>query len=131
MENSCPQCKAKITKISYRDILGRLKYEKIEDKAQEIDNFEDVHCEECNERVYERNFDARNRDRDTAAICEECLEKAIHLRCMPEVEREMWEYDRIWYCQECFDALSDSYGSYGDFDSENGLAEISRSMLGL
>ena len=33
MENSCPQCKKKIHKISYFDILGREKSDEVEDKV--------------------------------------------------------------------------------------------------
>ena len=47
MENSCPQCKKKINKITYVDVLGRKKTLEIEDKVQEVDNFEDMYCEGC------------------------------------------------------------------------------------
>ena len=93
MENSCPQCKKKIHHIIYKDILGRDRKEYVDDKVQEVDNFEDLHCEGCSERIYERNFDGANRDRDTAAICEECLEQGKHLRCMDEEEKDFWESD--------------------------------------
>ena len=99
MENSCPQCKIKIRKISFRDVLGRLQSEEVIDKVQEVDNFEDMYCAGCNTRVYERNFDARNRNEDTAAICEECLDFSKHLRCMTTLERDLWDQERIWYCQ--------------------------------
>ena len=62
MENSCLQCKKKIYKISYRDILGRMQSQEILDKVQEVDNFEDMYCEGCRLRIYERNFDGRNPD---------------------------------------------------------------------
>ena len=75
---------------------------------QEVDHFEDMYCEVCVERVYERNFDVRQRDQDTAAICEECMERAIHLRCMDEEGLAEWEEDRIYLCQECIDEMSDS-----------------------
>ena len=108
MENSCPQCKQKIHKITYLDVLGREKSVKIEDKVQEVDNFEDMYCEVCRERVYERNFDHRYPDRDTAAICEECLDCSIHLRCMDEEDKADYEEDRIFLCRDCIGALSDS-----------------------
>lgn len=91
MENSCPQCKKKIHRITYYDILGREKHERISDKTQEVDNFEDMHCVECRQRIYEANFDAGNRTQDTSAICEECLDFGKHLRCMGTSEREFWE----------------------------------------
>ena len=119
MENSCPQCKQKIHKITYVDMLGRTKTLPIEDKVQEVDNFEDMYCEVCRERVYERNFDARDRDADSAAICEECLDKSIHLRCMSAIVRQDWEEDRIWLCQECLDSMSsDDDGEVVSDDSE-------------
>ena len=71
-----------------------------------MDNFEDMYCEGCNERIYERNFDAANRNDDTAAICDECLEKGKHLRCMDDEDRAYWEFDRIWVCSACIDELS-------------------------
>ena len=108
MENSCPQCKQKIHKITHLDVLGREKSLQVEDKVQEVDHFEDMYCEVCVERVYERNFDVRQRDQDTAAICEECMERAIHLRCMDEEGLAEWEEDRIYLCQECIDEMSDS-----------------------
>jgi len=74
VENSCPQCKQKIYCIKFKDVLGRDQRELVNDKAQEVDNFEDMFCETCRQRIYERNFDARHRDADTAAICEECLD---------------------------------------------------------
>lgn len=57
-----------------------------------------MYCAGCNTRVYERNFDAANRNADTAAICEECLDSSKHLRCMTSGERDLWDTDRIWYC---------------------------------
>ena len=74
-----------------------------------------MNCETCNTRVYERNFDARNRDDDTAAICEECLDKSKHLRCMGTAELEFWENDRIYLCQECYANISDD----SDYDNES------------
>ena len=85
------------------------------DKNQEVDNFEGMICEACRERVYERNFDARNRNEDTAAICEECMDVAMHLRCMRNTQKEMWEEDRIWLCTTCLDEMSSS-SSYGSCD---------------
>ena len=84
-----------------------------------MDNFEDMYCEGCNERIYERNFDAANRNDDTAAICEECLEKGKHLRCMDDEDRAYWEFDRIWVCSACIDELS-SHSS--DLSELNNLA---------
>ena len=78
-------------------------------------------CEACRERIYERNFDARNRDENTSAICEECLDLGKHLRCMNQSEKLIWEQNRVWYCEACYDNLSDSEDEYG---SEN-LSELS------
>ena len=47
MENSCPQCKQKIHKITHLDVLGREKSLSVEDKVQEVDPFEDMHCDVC------------------------------------------------------------------------------------
>jgi len=58
-----------------------------------VDNFEDMHCETCQERIYEQNFNARNRNENTAAICEECLDSGMHLRCMTLADKELWETD--------------------------------------
>jgi len=94
----------------------------VTDKAQEVDNFEDMCCEACRERIYERNFDARNRDRDTSAICEECLDLGKHLRCMNNTEKFIWDENRVWYCEACYANLSDSEDEYG---SENNFSELS------
>ena len=79
---------------------------------QEVDPFEDMHCDVCAERVYERNFDIRQRNQDTAVICEECMDRAIHLRCMEEEDLAEWEEDRIHLCVECIDEMSDSEEDY-------------------
>ncbi len=83
-----------------------------------------MHCVGCRERIYERNFDARNRDENTAAICEECLDLGKHLRCMNQCERGHWESCRIWLCDTCIDELSDS----DDYDSESGAASAFGSL---
>ena len=88
-----------------------------------------MYCEECKTRVYERNFDARNRDVDTAAICEECLDKSKHIRCMGPSEKEFWEEDRIYLCKECYDELS-SDSNYGEnSDSEIDMAAFDPEMF--
>ena len=70
VENKCPQCKQKIHKITYTDVLGMLKSTKVSNKVQQYDEYEDMHCETCNERVYERDFDALGRDENSAALCD-------------------------------------------------------------
>ena len=40
MENSCPQCKQKIHKITYLTVLGREKSMKVEDK--ELEHFSEI-----------------------------------------------------------------------------------------
>ena len=126
IENSCPQCKQKIKKILFRDVIGREQSEAISDKQQEVDNFEDLNCEECKERIYERNFDARRQDRDFAVICEECLDIGKHRRCMTTSERQMWDIDLVWFCSNCIDGLS-------HYDSEDvegiELCEIHEAMM--
>ena len=82
MENSCPLCKEKIEKIIFYDTMGREKSTNVKKKVQEYDHFEDMYCEDCHGRIYERNFDALNRTNDTAAICDDCMEVGMHLRCM-------------------------------------------------
>ena len=47
MENSCPQCKKKIHKITHFDVLGREQSLTVADKVQVVDNFEELHCEVC------------------------------------------------------------------------------------
>ena len=101
MENSCPQCKSKIHKIIYYDILGREQHEKVEDKVQEVDLFEDLYCQTCNERIYERDFEEENPTNNVAALCEDCLDHGVHVRCMTASDRELWQLDMIWMCQGC------------------------------
>ena len=67
------------------------------------------------------------RNEDTSAICEECLDKAKHLRCMNTGERNFWEQDRIWYCDECYDALTSEATS--DFLGGSQFEQISNNML--
>ena len=67
-----------------------------------------MHCECCNERVYESDFDASERDENTAAICEDCMEKSVHLRCMSLEKLAQWEETRIWHCLECATELENS-----------------------
>lgn len=85
-----------------------------------------MYCTGCSERVYERNFDGSQRNADTAAICEECLDTSKHLRCMEATEREIWEINRVWFCPTCYEALSsdDLSESYGS------AVNITSSMLG-
>jgi len=60
-----------------------------------------MHCEGCHLRIYEPNFDIRNPDESTAAICIECLEHGKHLRCMNQKDVELWDNDHIWLCNMC------------------------------
>ena len=54
-----------------------------------------------------------DRDENTAAICEQCYERAKHLRCMRGFERSFWEADRIFYCLDCYESLQSENSSSG------------------
>ena len=101
-----------------------MQYDQVSERAQEIDNLEELYCDGCNQRVHERNLDTSHRNEDTAEICDNCFEKAKHLRCMTAVELEIWEMTQIWLCNHCMDALSSSDSS--DLDEYD--AQVSDSM---
>lgn len=100
---------------------------------QEVDNFEDMYCEGCRLRIYERNFDGSNPNEDTSAICEECLDNGMHLRCMNLTQKYTWEIERMWICSTCYEGQSslendpdDEGESESDCDSDISPAEMAQ-----
>ena len=51
VENSCPQCKAKVNKIITKDIAGKNVVKEIGEKKQVYDPFENLRCQACAHRI--------------------------------------------------------------------------------
>ena len=60
VENVCPLCKKKVTKIIAKDVLGRPLETEVKEKKQEQEEEEEldgIYCETCGYEVTEANFD--------------------------------------------------------------------------
>jgi|LakMenEpi03Aug12_release.lakeMendotaPanAssembly.Ray.scaffolds.fasta_scaffold559829_3 hypothetical protein len=53
----------------------------------------------------ESDFEESRTNRNTAAICESCLEKAIHLRCMNLMSAAVFANCSEWLCPTCIDYM--------------------------
>ena len=56
VENSCPQCKAKVNKIITKDIAGKNVEKEVGEKKQVYDPFENTSCQTCTERIEPQNL---------------------------------------------------------------------------
>ena len=112
--NCCPLCKAKVKKIFTRDTLGRDVETTVEEKnlndEEELMDFTNEVCCECNRDILEAEFDQFD-----ALICHRCLERlnddapAIHVACMSDADFEKFDYVGIsveWLCRECEEAVA-------------------------
>ena len=96
LENICPLCKQKVTKITSRDVLGRDVVTKIEDKTQHnpevnlpIETF--CECEICVELLTDEHFNLVRRV-IRAVVCNYCGESGIHVRCMNYNQQRLWQH---------------------------------------
>lgn len=82
-ENKCPACKADINKISYIAVTGESREVEIEDKQQD-ENYDDTpyECHACHQVLSDTDFDDNRANRNFSVVCENCLEHAIHQKCM-------------------------------------------------
>ena len=70
-ENSCPLCKKKFNKITYKDVCLNDQFVKIPDKSNNAE--EDLECLICDEVIEENQ---------AFTICEICDENAAHEACL-------------------------------------------------
>lgn len=82
-ESKCPQCKALISKIIYKQNGIEIKKE-VEDRHQ---GMIDYNCAECSERIRPGNL-VTDSGIDEAITCYFCEEYAIHIRCINSEDRE-------------------------------------------
>ena len=105
-ENKCPACKAKITKIKYISANEGKKIVKIQEKEQEekVDD-EPYKCDVCNQILRDSDFEDTSSNVNQAAVCECCLEKATHLRCMSLQNAAVFANCFEWLCLTCIDYM--------------------------
>jgi hypothetical protein len=60
----------------------------------------DFNCRECKERIRHRDI-LNDRGIDEAIYCDLCERYAIHLRCMDEDTREIYDEEDYWLCDLC------------------------------
>jgi hypothetical protein len=85
-ENKCPQCKALIGKITYKE--DGIEIQKaVEERHQ---GMIDYNCAECRQRIRPGNF-VTDSGIDEAITCDLCEDYAIHIRCMDSNARK--EFD--------------------------------------
>jgi hypothetical protein len=105
-ENKCPACKAEINKISYITVTGELKEVEIEEKQQD-ENYDDTpyQCHTCQAVLEDADFEENRNNRNIAVVCENCLEHAIHQRCMNMQAATVFANCGEWLCPGCVDYL--------------------------
>ena len=83
-------------------------------------------CQVCRELIHEIQFNHFvGRDRDHAALCEECGDAGIHLRCFTRPQlREFYE-KLYWECAPCLEGQSSEL--YSESESEESDEEVSDS----
>lgn len=60
----------------------------------------DYNCTECRERIRPGNLVAGS-GTDEAVSCNICMRYAVHVRCMNEDCREIFDEDGDWMCDLC------------------------------
>ena len=101
VENSCPQCKQRVTKITTKDALGKNTERIVQSRTQVYDPFENLACQTCSGRVRGPELSAFRTAENQAVLCELCLQVALHHDCMTEEQRMMWEGSEVWLCTGC------------------------------
>lgn len=104
-ESKCPQCKAEIGKITYKEAGKEIKIV-VEDRHQ---GMIDYNCTECRERIRPANL-VTDSGVDQAISCDMCEQYAVHLRCMDEDSRELFDEDGDWLCDLCIAFLEENGG---------------------
>ena len=93
------------------DSKGKKVKEDVAEKLQQpADPFENLHCYSCEEAIAATNVRPYRFNRNTAVMCEMCVEKSMHFRCMSPEESKRWDEDEIWLCTTC----NEHYNENGD-----------------
>lgn len=104
-ESKCPQCKADIGKITYTE-EGKEIQMLVEGRHQ---GMIDYNCTECRERIRPGNL-VTGSGVDEAIACDCCEHYAVHVRCLLEDDREIFDEDQEWICALCQAILEEDSG---------------------
>ena len=98
-------------------------------------------CPVCHETIHEIQFNHYvGQDRDHAALCEECGDAGIHLKCLTRPQLRLF-YDHLyWECDVCLEGSDHESDFDSDFEndsiseeeeSEDGLNALTRRISNL
>ena len=95
-ESKCPQCKAVIGKITYKE--DGIQIQKLVEERHQ--GMIDYNCSECRERIRPGNL-VTGSGIDEAITCDLCERYAVHIRCMDTDAKENFDEEHDWLCGLC------------------------------
>ena len=84
-------------------IISENKATKVQPKKIERDNFMYVFCECCKDQIVESDLQENPSNRNYAALCDECCDIGLHVRCMSISQRHEFTEDESFMCKNCYD----------------------------
>ena len=91
-ENSCPLCKKPIKSIS----SGQQVFQ-VPEKKLGFENVEFFFCQVCRLSIVWEEFESNNAATG-AELCDDCTDQGIHLRCMTDIDRNLYRNFQMWLC---------------------------------